>query len=84
MKTIEKPPDFNDKIFSQKAHQIYNQIKDDLIPKFKGKILAVEPDSGDYFIGETKMEAGMQAKIKYPDKFFYFFRIGFKGVYKRR
>lgn len=84
MRVLEKPKDFDDITFSQKAHQIYDKIKDELILKYKGKILAIEPDSGDYFIGETKMEAGMQAKIKYPDKFFYFFRIGFKGVYKRR
>jgi hypothetical protein len=84
MELIEKIKDFDDKTFSEKAHQVYDKIKDELIQEYKGKIVAIEPESGDYFIGDTKMEAGMQAKIKYPDKLFYFFKVGFKGVYKRR
>lgn len=84
MKVLEKPTDFDDKSFSRNAHQIYDKIEDELLLNNKGKILAIEPNSGDYFIGETKMEAGMKAKIKYPDRFFYFFKIGYKGVYQRR
>ncbi len=84
MQSLQKPKDFDDKDFSEKAHQVYGKIKNKLIKVYKGKIIAVEPYSGDYFIGDTKMEAGLQAKNKYPGKFFYFFRIGFRGVYKKR
>jgi hypothetical protein len=59
MKVIEKPIYLDERIFSQRAHQIYNRIKSDLKQKYKGKILAIEPGSGDYFIGESKMEAAM-------------------------
>ena len=37
-------------------------------------------DSGDYFIGDTAMEADEKAKGKYPDKAFYFGRIGFRAA----
>jgi len=83
MSANAKPLDFDEALFSKRAHQIYNRIKDDLVDKYRGKILALEPESGDYFTGDSKMEAAMQAKIKHPDKFFYFFRIGFEAMYKR-
>ncbi|MCL0036194.1 hypothetical protein M1N47_02035 [Dehalococcoidia bacterium] len=37
-------------------------------------------DSGDYFIRDTAMEADEKAKGKYPDKVFYFGRIGFRAA----
>jgi len=84
MSAVARPTDFDEKLFSKKSHQIYDPIKDILIEKYRGKILAIAPDSGDYFIGDSKMQAAMQAKVKHPDKFFYFFRIGFEAMYKRR
>ena len=52
--------------------------------KHKGKIIAIEVDSGDYFMAETVREAGFQAKAKYPDKVFHFVRVGHRAVRKKR
>ncbi len=42
----------------------------------KGKIVAIDLDSGDYFIGASELEAYQKAVKKYPGKIFIFKRIG--------
>jgi hypothetical protein len=64
-----------------RARAIYEAIKDELESGFKGKILAIEVESRDYFIGETVLEATRKARTQHPDKVFHFFRIGFPAVY---
>jgi hypothetical protein len=51
-----------------RARAIYERIKGKLEPSFKGKILAVEVESGEHFIGETVLEAARKARAKHPDK----------------
>ncbi len=70
--------------FAAKGRQVYKQIQTDLEAKHKGKIVAIEPESGDYFLGRTIGEAGNKAKKKYPDKIFYFARIGHRAVHVLR
>jgi len=68
----------------EEGERIYHEkLKSMLEPDYKGKIVAIEIDSGDYFIGDTVVEAGLKAKEKYPDKIFQFIRIGYPAVYKR-
>lgn len=40
------------------------------------KFLAIEPDSGDYFFGDTFSEAIQAARKAYPDRLSYAMRIG--------
>jgi hypothetical protein len=47
-----------------------------------GKIVAVEPVSGEYFIGSTVREALVAANTKYPGRPVFFYRVGSKAVYK--
>ena len=42
----------------------------------KGKIAAIEPRSGDFFLGDTLVAAVKQAREKYPARAFYFIRVG--------
>jgi hypothetical protein len=67
-----------------RARAIYERIKGKLEPSFKGKILAIEVESGEHFIGETVLEAARKARAKHPDKIFHFFRIGFPTLYVSR
>ena len=64
----------------KKANNIYKKLKNKL-ENHKGEIIAIETDSGDYFIGKDLDEAAEKAEEKHPDKQFYFIRIGFKYVY---
>ena len=65
----------------KKIAHIMERINKDLISKYKGKIIAIEPDSGDYFIGDSELDAYNKAIKRYPDKQFIFKRIGFASTH---
>ena len=44
----------------------------------KGKMVAVEPKSGKWFIGNTRLEAIKKALEEFPKGIFYILRIGYK------
>jgi len=71
------------KEFTEKGKAVYKKIKPKL-KKDKGKIVAIEIESGDYFIGDDELEAARKARDKFPDKIFVFFRIGYPVVHKFR
>ena len=71
------------KEFTEKGRAIYKKLR----PKFKnskGKIVAIEVESGSYFIGEDELDAAQKAREKFPDRIFVFFRIGYPVVHKFR
>ena len=74
----------NKERFAEKGEAIFRSIEDKLMPEYKGKVVAIEIDSGDYFLGRTHSEAGDKAKHKYPDKIFYFARVGAKACVSLR
>ena len=67
------------------GEELYRQrLKDRLEPAYHGQIVAIEVESGDYFLGKSVAEAAKKARAKHPQKFFYFVRIGFPAVHVRR
>ncbi len=56
---------------------IFEDINRKLAFQYKGKIVAIDIDSGDYFIGDSELEAYEEAIKKHPNKQFIFKRIGF-------
>ena len=38
-------------------------------------MVAIEPESGDYFVGQTLGQANEAAFAKHPDRWVYFMRI---------
>lgn len=71
------------KEFTEKGKAVYKKLQPKL-KKDKGKIVAIEIESGDYFIGDDELEAARKARSKFPDKIFVFFRIGYPVVHKFR
>ncbi len=70
---------------ADKGQEIYDRkLKSKLEPKYRGQIVAIETDSEDYFLGTSVVEVVKEARKKYPDKLFYFVRIGFPAVHIRR
>ena len=63
------------------ANKIFRKISKELLPEYKGKIVAIETESGNYFIGENELEAYKRAKRNHPDKQFVFKRIGFDSTF---
>ncbi len=50
----------------------------------KGKIAAVEARSGQYFLGETLVEAAKKARKDFPDRIFYFVRVGSRTAHRHQ
>ena len=85
MTIVTKPPDFSLDKFVERAKQIYKERYQMEFEKlYKNKYVAIEVDSGDYFIGDSEMEAYHKASARYPGKFFHLIWIGHKAAYKRR
>ncbi len=67
-------------IRSERAEEVYSHIQDKLKGN-EGKFIAIEPESGDYFIGATLLEAYEKGKTKFPGRGFFYKRIGFKAAF---
>ena len=70
--------------FVEKGKRIYKRLKPKLERDYKGKVIAIEIESGEYIIGEDELDAAIKAKNKFPDKIFDFIRIGYRAVHKLR
>lgn len=59
--------------FVAQGQEVFESVKD----KLEGQegIVAVEPESGDYFVGLTLGQADRAAFEKYPDQWVYFVRM---------
>ena len=82
MPVTEFPADLDRKVFADKAQTIYEQkYKKRLEATEQGKVVGVELESGEAFIGRTVLEAAMKAREKFPERLFYFIRIGYPAVH---
>lgn len=66
----------------QKIYETLLQEK--LEPEHKGKVVAIEVESGDYFLGKSVVEAARKARLKHPEKLFYFAKVGYRAMHIRR
>ena len=41
----------------EEANKLFGKINKELLPKYKGKIVAIDTDSGNYFIGSSELDA---------------------------
>ena len=65
----------------KKGRKIFEGLSSRLAEKHRGWFVAIDVDSGDYFIGETGIEAAHKARAKYPEKIFFLGRIGYRAAY---
>ncbi len=63
------------------AQKIYANIRHKLEPQQNGKIVAIDIESGDYFLGATVLEAYDQAIRKHPSATFVYLRVGHPAAY---
>lgn len=67
--------------FVNRAETIYNdRLKDLLEPTHLHQFVAVEPDSGDYYLGRTLSEALGAARAAHPDRLAHAMRVGHKAA----
>lgn len=54
------------------------------IKSHKGEIAVIDPETGQYFLGKTMVEAIKKARTRFPDRIFYAVRIGSKALYEHK
>jgi hypothetical protein len=63
--------------FVRKAESIYaSRLQAILEPAHLGQFVAIEPESGNYFLGRTLNEASRAARATFPDRLTHAMRIG--------
>lgn len=65
----------------KETKELFENINKKLLDKYMGKIIAIDPDTGDYFIGDSELDAYKKAIKKYPKQQFVFKRVGFKSTH---
>lgn len=70
-----------DSSFIKKANDIFEKINAKLSGKYKGKIIAIDAESGNYYIGDSELEAYEEARKQHPKRQFVFKRVGFSSTY---
>ncbi len=64
---------------AQRAELIYEQrLRDQLEPSHQDEFIAIEPISGDYFLGRTLSEAIGAARKVHPNRLSHAIRVGYK------
>ena len=62
------------------GEKIYEKVKSDYDPKYRGQFLAVDYESGNVYLGKTSDVALNKARVAHPGHVFYLIKIGFDAV----
>jgi hypothetical protein len=66
----------------ERAKEIYaDRLQHELEARHRDQFVAIEPESGEYFLGDTFDEAVRYARTKYPDRLTHTIRIGHRAAY---
>ena len=69
--------------FIERAKQAYeDRLAAKLEPEHTGEIVAIEPESGDYFLGKDEIEAADNARAAGHEGPFYFMRVGSRYTHR--
>jgi hypothetical protein len=69
-----------DELFYQRCWELFEQLRPELMKEHYGWYIAIEPDSGDYFVDENKEAASKKARDKHPNVIHFVFGINETGV----
>ena len=66
-----------------RGDQLYQEkLKPVLEPAENGRFVAIDVESGEYFIGDTILQAHEEAYKRFPNKVLHTIRIGHEGIFK--
>ncbi len=70
------------KLVIDRAKQIYaDRLQRDLESQHLDQFVAIEPESGEHFLGDTFDEAVKSARTKYPSRLSHTIRIGHRAAF---
>jgi len=65
----------------RRGQQVYDEnLRNTLEPDQVGRFVAIEPQTGRYFLGDTGTAALVEARSAMPESFFYLMRIGHRAA----
>jgi hypothetical protein len=68
-------------LVAERAQRVYEErLRERLESSDRGRFVCIEPESGDFFLGNTIDEAVNQAIDAYPDRLTHTLRIGHKAA----
>ena len=71
----------NQESVADAARRLYaERLRDLLEPEHKDEFVAIEPVSGDYFLGRTLSEAIGASRSKYPNRLAHALRVGHQAT----
>ena len=71
----------NSEAVSAAARRIYDEnLRPVLEPEHNDEFVAIEPVSGDYFLGRTLSEAIGASRSRYPDRLAHALRVGHQAA----
>ena len=66
---------------AERAKSLFDhQLRAELESKHTDRFVAIEPDSGDYFLGSTFSESVMAAHASYPERISFVIRVGHEAA----
>jgi len=74
----------NTRLIGKKGRQIFRELSPEFVENHRGEFMAIDVDSGEWFLGKTGLEATKKARDKYPGKVFFLGRIGHQATYIRK
>lgn len=70
------------KLIIDRAKEIYaKRLQCELETDHMDRFVAIEPESGDFFLGDTFDEAVKSARTKYPSRLSHTIRIGHRAAF---
>jgi len=72
-------PDLHE--ISEHGQRILESLPADVERAHRGKFVAIDVESEEYFIGDTAIKATKQAQVHHPQQVFFLGRIGYRTAY---
>ncbi|AFZ27002.1 hypothetical protein Cylst_4950 [Cylindrospermum stagnale PCC 7417] len=69
-----------DEAFDQRCWAIFERVRPEYIENHYGWYIAIEPDSGDYFVDKDKEVASKKARDKHPNVIHFLFCLNETGA----
>ena len=70
------------KLVIDRAKRLYaDHLQSELESQHAGRFVAIEPESGEYFLGDTFDEAVKSARAKYASRLSHTIRIGHRAAF---
>ena len=81
MSTLKKENTQTDTL-SENGQRLYDErLRELLEPQHTGEFVAIEPDTGRYFLGDSGLTALRAGRQALPEKLFYLLRVGSDAAY---